>query len=64
MAIVNLNTADFLKEGTNVTLTQDGNVIEVAATGGGGGEIDGGVSDSIYLTAQELDGGAADSVYL
>ncbi len=37
MALVNLNTSDFLEEGTGVTLTQTDNVITVDATGGGGG---------------------------
>jgi hypothetical protein len=36
MAVANLNTADFLKEGTNVTLSQTDRVITISATGGGG----------------------------
>lgn len=36
MAIVNTSIAPLLKEGSNVTLTQDGQVITIATTGGGG----------------------------
>lgn len=36
MALTNLNTADFLEEGTGVTLSQTDNVITIYATGGAG----------------------------
>lgn len=36
MALVNLNTADFLSEGTNVTLSKTNGVITVTSAGGGG----------------------------
>ena len=37
MAIANTNIAPLLKEGSNITLTQDGQVITIASSGGGGG---------------------------
>jgi len=37
MALVNLNTADFLEEGTNITLTKTDNTIVIDASGGGSG---------------------------
>ena len=44
MAIANLNIADFLKEGTNITLTvsSDGRIITIAASGGGSGTVNSG----------------------
>jgi hypothetical protein len=39
MAVANLNTADFIKEGSNITftVTDEGRIITIASSGGGGG---------------------------
>jgi hypothetical protein len=46
MAIVNTNIAPILSEGSNITLTQSGQTITIASTGGGGGSGTPGGSDT------------------
>lgn len=61
MAIANTNIAPLLKEGSNITLTQDGQVITIASSGGGGGGTPGGSDTQIQFN----DGGSfgGDSVF-
>ena len=64
MAIANLNIADFLKEGTNITLTvsSDGRIITIAASGGGGG-TPGGSDTQVQFNDSSAFGGDAGFTY-
>lgn len=55
MAIANTNTAPILVEGSNITLTQAGQTITIASTGGGGGATPGGTDTQVQFN----DGGSA-----
>jgi hypothetical protein len=54
-------TVSTLTAGSNITITNGAGSIQIAASGGGGGDynIDGGVADSIYTPEQLIDGGDA-----
>lgn len=63
MAIANTNTAPILVEGSNITLTQSGQTITIASTGGGGGGTPGGSNTQVQFNDAGSFGGDAGLTY-